>query len=51
LKKEAQCTAISCRAPTLWHGEVRVVEGAGHATQWGKAEVFNKILDEFAPSL
>jgi pimeloyl-ACP methyl ester carboxylesterase len=38
-------------APTLWRGKVQVIEGAGHATQWEKAEAFSQILDEFASSL
>ena len=38
-------------APTLWRGQVQVIEGAGHATQWEKAEAFDKIVDEFASSL
>jgi len=38
-------------APTLWRGQVQVIEGAGHATQLEKAEAFDKIVDEFASSL
>ena len=38
-------------APTLWRGQVQVIEGAGHATQWEKAEAFDRILDAFASSL
>jgi len=38
-------------APTLWRGQVQVIEGAGHAAQWEKAESFDKIVDEFASSL
>jgi pimeloyl-ACP methyl ester carboxylesterase len=38
-------------APTLWRGKVQVIDGAGHATQWEKAEAFGNILDEFASSL
>lgn len=38
-------------APTLWRGQVQVIEGAGHATQWEKAEAFDKIVDEFASGL
>lgn len=38
-------------APTLWRGKVQVIDGAGHATQWEKAEAFNRTLDEFASSL
>jgi pimeloyl-ACP methyl ester carboxylesterase len=37
-------------APTLWRGQVQVIEGAGHATQWEKAEAFDRIVDEFASS-
>jgi pimeloyl-ACP methyl ester carboxylesterase len=38
-------------APTLWRGEVQVIDGAGHAPQWEKAEAFNKVLDAFASSV
>src|SRR5262249_50717929 len=38
-------------APTLWRGKVQVIDGAGHATQWEKAEAFSKLLDEFAASV
>jgi pimeloyl-ACP methyl ester carboxylesterase len=38
-------------APTLWRGQVQVIEGAGHAAQWEEAEAFDKIVDEFASSL
>jgi pimeloyl-ACP methyl ester carboxylesterase len=38
-------------APTLWRGQVQVIEGAGHAPQWEQAEAFDKIVDEFASSL
>jgi pimeloyl-ACP methyl ester carboxylesterase len=38
-------------APTLWRGEVQVIDGAGHAVQWEKADAFNKLLDEFASSV
>jgi pimeloyl-ACP methyl ester carboxylesterase len=38
-------------APTLWRGKVQVIDGAGHATQWEKAEAFSALLDEFASSL
>ena len=38
-------------APTLWRGQVQVIEGAGHAPQWEQAAAFNKIVDEFASSL
>ncbi len=35
-------------APTLWRGAVQVVDGAGHSTQWEKAEAFGALLDAFA---
>lgn len=35
-------------APSLWRGEVQIVDGAGHALQWEQAETFNKLLDAFA---
>lgn len=38
-------------APTLWRGQVQVIDGAGHATQWEKAEAFDRTLDAFAASL
>ena len=38
-------------APTLWRGEVQVIDGAGHAAQWEKADAFNKLLDEFASGI
>jgi pimeloyl-ACP methyl ester carboxylesterase len=38
-------------APTLWRGQVQLVEGAGHAPQWEKAEAFDRIVDEFASSV
>ncbi|KWV58745.1 hypothetical protein AS156_03045 [Bradyrhizobium macuxiense] len=38
-------------APTLWRGQVQVIDGAGHTTQWEKADAFNRTLDAFASSL
>ncbi|MBR0794499.1 alpha/beta hydrolase [Bradyrhizobium jicamae] len=38
-------------APTLWRGQVQVIEGAGHATQWERAEAFDRTLDAFASSV
>lgn len=35
-------------APTLWRGAVQIVAGAGHSTQWEKADAFNELLDAFA---
>lgn len=33
--------------PTLWRGEVQVVEGAGHAVQWEASRVFDRLLRAF----
>lgn len=33
--------------PTLWRGQVQVVEGAGHAVQWEKTAQFGALLDAF----
>jgi len=38
-------------APTLWRGQVQVVDGAGHAMQWERAEAFDRLVDAFASSL
>ncbi|MGF6310394.1 pimeloyl-ACP methyl ester carboxylesterase [Bradyrhizobium sp. i1.8.4] len=38
-------------APTLWRGQVHVIDGAGHATQWERAEAFDRFVDAFASSL
>lgn len=38
-------------APTLWRGEVQVIEGSGHTPQWEQPEKFEKLLDAFASSL
>ncbi|UGA43811.1 alpha/beta hydrolase [Bradyrhizobium quebecense] len=38
-------------APTLWRGQVQVIDGAGHATQWERAEAFDRLVDAFASSL
>ena len=38
-------------APTLWRGEVQVIEGSGHTPQWEQPEAFEKLLDAFASSL
>ncbi|MBR0899508.1 alpha/beta hydrolase [Bradyrhizobium tropiciagri] len=38
-------------APTLWRGQVQVVDGAGHATQWEKADTFDHLVDAFASSI
>lgn len=33
--------------PTLWRGEVQMVEGAGHAPHWERPERFNALLADF----
>ena len=33
--------------PTLWRGEVQVINGAGHAPQWEQPEEFNRLLEAF----
>ncbi|WP_420131194.1 alpha/beta fold hydrolase [Rhodopseudomonas sp.] len=33
--------------PTLWRGQVQVIEGAGHLPQWEQADRFNALLDAF----
>jgi len=33
--------------PTLWRGEVQLVEGAGHAPHWEQPEAFNELLEAF----
>ncbi|MGX1101880.1 pimeloyl-ACP methyl ester carboxylesterase [Bradyrhizobium elkanii] len=38
-------------APTLWRGQVQLVDGAGHATQWERADAFDRLVDAFASSL
>jgi pimeloyl-ACP methyl ester carboxylesterase len=38
-------------APTLWRGEVQVIEGSGHTPQWEQPQAFEKLLDAFASSL
>ena len=37
----------SLDVPTLWRGEVQIIEDAGHIPQWEKPEVFNKLLGDF----
>jgi pimeloyl-ACP methyl ester carboxylesterase len=34
--------------PTLWRGEVQVIENAGHAPHWEQPERFNRLVEEFA---
>jgi pimeloyl-ACP methyl ester carboxylesterase len=33
--------------PTLWRGEVQVIEGAGHSPHWERPERFNALLADF----
>ncbi len=35
------------KMPTLWHGSVQTISGAGHALQWEKPGQFNTLLEEF----
>lgn len=37
----------SLEMPTLWKGEVQVIEGAGHALHWEQAGGFNALLGDF----
>jgi pimeloyl-ACP methyl ester carboxylesterase len=37
----------SLKMPTLWRGEVQVIEGAGHAPHWEQPERFNALLADF----
>lgn len=39
------------KAPALWHSDVQVVAGAGHAIQWEQPQAFDKLLDAFASSV
>ena len=38
----------SLSMPSLWRGEVQVIEGAGHAPHLEQPEIFNRLLGEFA---
>jgi pimeloyl-ACP methyl ester carboxylesterase len=33
--------------PTLWRGEVQIIEGAGHAPHWEQPQRFNRFLADF----
>jgi pimeloyl-ACP methyl ester carboxylesterase len=35
------------KMPTLWRGEVQIIEGAGHAPHWERPERFNALLSDF----
>lgn len=35
------------KMPTLWRGEVQVIDGAGHAPHWEQPEQFNALLVDF----
>jgi pimeloyl-ACP methyl ester carboxylesterase len=37
----------SLKMPTLWRGEVQVIEGAGHSPHWERPERFNALLADF----
>ena len=37
----------SVKMPTLWRGDVQVIEGAGHSPQWEQPDSFNALLAEF----
>lgn len=37
----------SLTMPTLWRGEVQIIEGAGHAPHWERPEQFNALLADF----
>lgn len=37
----------SLKMPTLWRGEVQIIEGAGHAPHWERPERFNALLADF----
>jgi pimeloyl-ACP methyl ester carboxylesterase len=37
----------SLQMPTLWRGEVQIIEEAGHAPHWEQAERFNALLSDF----
>jgi pimeloyl-ACP methyl ester carboxylesterase len=35
------------KMPTLWHGDVQVIAGAGHSPHWEQPEKFNALLEAF----
>lgn len=37
--------------PTLWRGEIQIIQDAGHIPQWEQPERFNQILEEFIESM
>ena len=39
--------ALAPSMPTLWQGQVQVIEGAGHAPQWEQPEAFQALLARF----
>lgn len=41
----------SLSMPTLWRGEVQVIEDAGHAAHWEQPQRFNALLAAFAESV
>ena len=38
----------SLKMPTLWRGEVQVIDDAGHLPQWEQAEKFDALIEAFA---
>jgi pimeloyl-ACP methyl ester carboxylesterase len=39
--------SLAAAMPTLWQGQVQVVEGAGHALQWERADAFDRLIGDF----
>jgi pimeloyl-ACP methyl ester carboxylesterase len=39
------------KMPTLWHGAVQVIEGAGHIPQWEQPEKFDALIGAFAEEI
>lgn len=37
--------------PTLWRGEVQVINDAGHSPQWERPESFNILLETFIENI
>ncbi|MFO7664361.1 MAG: alpha/beta hydrolase [Chloroflexota bacterium] len=37
----------SLKMPTLWRGDVQIIEGAGHASHWEQPQSFNALLSDF----
>lgn len=43
----AYLDGLASTIPTLWRGQVQLVEGAGHAAQWENPAQFGALLDAF----